>query len=54
MARKEERIPTIDECVRARTHMIRCTADGACKVCFDFSDLDEAQLETIYIPKEKK
>lgn len=25
----------IDECKRAGTHMIRCTADGYCKVCFD-------------------
>jgi hypothetical protein len=27
--------PTLDECRAAGTHMIRCTADGSCKVCFE-------------------
>ena len=30
----EPPIPSLDECVAAGTHMVRCTADGACKVCF--------------------
>lgn len=38
------KIPTIDECVRRRTHMLRSTGDGHCKVCFDRSDLDEFNL----------
>lgn len=25
---------TFDECVRRHLHMLKCTADGACKVCF--------------------
>lgn len=34
-AKLAEPIPSIDACKQAGTHMVRCTADGACKVCFD-------------------
>lgn len=43
----EAPLPTIAECVAARTHMLRCTANGFCKVCFDRHDLDEAVLTEI-------
>lgn len=43
-AKQREALPTIDECVRRRTHMLRSTGDGHCKVCFDRSDLDEFNL----------
>ncbi len=33
-------LPTIETCVAAGTHMIRCTADGDCKVCFQRGDTD--------------
>ena len=28
-------LPTLAECVADGTHMVRCTADGYCKACFD-------------------
>jgi hypothetical protein len=30
----EQALPSKEECVRAGTHMNRCTGDGYCKVCF--------------------
>jgi hypothetical protein len=47
--RADPPIPTIDECVAAGTHMVRCTADGACKVCFS-DDPRGAELFTVRLP----
>jgi hypothetical protein len=47
--RAEPPIPSIDECVAAGTHMVRCTADGACKVCFSM-DPAGAELFIVRLP----
>ncbi len=44
--KREIPLPSIDQCVRAGTHMKRCTGDGYCKVCFDKSDFDDFNLVT--------
>jgi hypothetical protein len=43
---KDVKIPTIKECKRAGTHMLRCTGDGYCKVCFD---REAADAESLFI-----
>ena len=32
---RDEPLPTLEQCIEAGTHMIGCTGDGYCKVCFD-------------------
>ena len=39
----DEKLRTLDECRAAGTHMIRCTGDGACKVCFETDPPDPLQ-----------
>lgn len=38
------RLPTLAECIATGTHMLKCTADGFCKSCFDRSETDLDQL----------
>lgn len=40
MAKKEDKLPTMNACIKAGTHMLRCTGDGYCKVCFDRRDYE--------------
>lgn len=55
MKAAETPIPSITECIAAGTHMIRCTADGACKVCFDRSDSDVTySVSVVAAPKAMK
>jgi hypothetical protein len=41
------KLPTLKACKEAGTHMLRCTGDGYCKVCFDREPADEANLISI-------
>jgi hypothetical protein len=47
-ARKDLKpLPSMSDCIAAGTHMLRCTADGYCKVCFQRNDADMATLVSV-------
>ena len=49
---KQDKLPTIKQCMKAGTHMLRCTGDGYCKVCYDRNDY-EPDLMTVNLETGK-